>query len=188
MTAEKLNIQPTDRSMSRITITNTMPTASMPVNALFDSSWNSDLGCRKIGLRDADEDDERDERDQHAGLIRQARAQGTRPARRTAGGREGRIVRGHAHPSGRPSPPARDRRATVRTGNDTGGTPPVKSRWGQGTLPIAKAVADGLRRAGRGTALGVHWRMWDGTRCGYEGLLTEQFGVLIPAIARWRVA
>ncbi len=49
-TAEKLNIQPMDRSMSRMTTTKTMPTASMPVKALLDSSWSSDFGCRKIGL------------------------------------------------------------------------------------------------------------------------------------------
>ncbi len=44
-------------------------------------------------------------------------------------------------------------------------------------------LADGSAFGGCST--GVDWRMWDGTRCGYEGLLTDQFGVLVPALDRW---
>jgi hypothetical protein len=50
-------------------------------------------------------------------------------------------------------------------------------------LAMLGRLADGTAFGGCST--GVDWRMWDGTRCGYEGLLTEQFGVLIPALARW---
>jgi hypothetical protein len=53
-------------------------------------------------------------------------------------------------------------------------------------LAMLGRLADGSAFGGCST--GVDWRMWDGTRCGYEGLLTEQFGVLIPAIARWGVS
>jgi hypothetical protein len=49
------------------------------------------------------------------------------------------------------------------------------------------ALCDSL---GDGTAFGpsqsgVDWRYWDGAQCGYEGLLTEQFGVLAVAIDRF---
>jgi hypothetical protein len=47
-------------------------------------------------------------------------------------------------------------------------------------------LADGTSFGG--CSSGVDWRMWDGTRCGYEGLLTDQFGVLVPALARWGAA
>ena len=32
---------------------------------------------------------------------------------------------------------------------------------------------------------GVDWRFWDGRPCGYEGLLTDQFGFLAIALERW---
>jgi hypothetical protein len=50
-TAEKLNIQPTERSMSRIATTKTMPSASMPTNAAPASCWKSVVGFRKFGRR-----------------------------------------------------------------------------------------------------------------------------------------
>jgi hypothetical protein len=53
-------------------------------------------------------------------------------------------------------------------------------------LAMLGRLADGSAFGGCST--GVDWRMWDGTRCGYEGQLTEQFGVLIPALARWGAA
>ena len=59
-----------------------------------------------------------------------------------------------------------------------------------------KEEADSLLRSlccglARGTAFGgcgsgVDWRRWDGSRCGYEGLLSDQFVIL--AVARWRYA
>lgn len=36
-----------------------------------------------------------------------------------------------------------------------------------------------------GSKSGVDWRYWDGRPCGYEGLLTEQFGLLATAIDRY---
>ena len=51
MTAEKLNIQPTDRSMSRMTTTNTIARASMPMNAAPESCWNRVAGRKKFGRR-----------------------------------------------------------------------------------------------------------------------------------------
>ena len=42
---------------------------------------------------------------------------------------------------------------------------------------MLERLADGSAFGGCST--GVDWRMWDGTRCGYEGLLTDQFGVLV---------
>jgi hypothetical protein len=36
-----------------------------------------------------------------------------------------------------------------------------------------------------GNQSGVDWRYWDDRPCGYEGLLTDQFGVLEPVFARW---
>ena len=48
---------------------------------------------------------------------------------------------------------------------------------------MLERLADGSAFGGCST--GVDWRMWDGTRCGYEGLLTDQFGVLVPALERW---
>jgi hypothetical protein len=50
-------------------------------------------------------------------------------------------------------------------------------------LPMLGALADGT--AFGGCASGVDWRLWDGTPCGYEGILTDRFGVLVPALERW---
>ncbi|MBE7538891.1 MAG: hypothetical protein HS122_10810 [Opitutaceae bacterium] len=36
-----------------------------------------------------------------------------------------------------------------------------------------------------GNQSGVDWRYWDDRPCGYEGLLTDQFGVLEPIFYRW---
>jgi hypothetical protein len=36
-----------------------------------------------------------------------------------------------------------------------------------------------------GNQSGVDWRYWDDRPCGYEGLLTDQFGVLEAVYARW---
>lgn len=38
-----------------------------------------------------------------------------------------------------------------------------------------------------GNQSGVDWRYWDDRPCGYEGLLTDQFGVLEPILWRWGV-
>jgi hypothetical protein len=50
-------------------------------------------------------------------------------------------------------------------------------------LPMLEALADGTAFGGVGT--GIDWRFWDGGPCGYEGLLSDQFGILIPAIERF---
>ena len=36
-----------------------------------------------------------------------------------------------------------------------------------------------------GNQSGVDWRTWDDVRCGYEGLLTDQFSVLEAILWRW---
>lgn len=36
-----------------------------------------------------------------------------------------------------------------------------------------------------GNRSGVDWRHWDDRPCGYEGLLTDQFGILEPVFYRW---
>jgi hypothetical protein len=36
-----------------------------------------------------------------------------------------------------------------------------------------------------GNQSGVDWRYWDDRPCGYEGLLTDQFGLLEPILWRW---
>jgi hypothetical protein len=36
-----------------------------------------------------------------------------------------------------------------------------------------------------GNQSGVDWRYWDDRPCGYEGLLTDQFGILEAIFARW---
>ncbi len=51
MTALKLNIQPIDRSMSRMTTTKTMPMASIPMKAAPESCWKRVAGLRKFGWR-----------------------------------------------------------------------------------------------------------------------------------------
>ena len=38
-----------------------------------------------------------------------------------------------------------------------------------------------------GCGSGYEWRRWDGAPSGYEGLLTEQFGLIAVAIDRYRV-
>jgi hypothetical protein len=53
-------------------------------------------------------------------------------------------------------------------------------------VAMCERLADGSAFGGCST--GVDWRMWDGTRCGYEGMLTEQFGALVPVLAHWRNA
>lgn len=45
------------------------------------------------------------------------------------------------------------------------------------------SLADGSAIGGCGS--GVDLRTWDGSPCGYEGLLCDQLGVLVPAIDRW---
>ena len=36
-----------------------------------------------------------------------------------------------------------------------------------------------------GNQTGVDWRAWDDAPCGYEGLLTDQFGILEAILWRW---
>ena len=38
-----------------------------------------------------------------------------------------------------------------------------------------------------GSGSGLDWRYWDGRPCGYEGLLTDQFGILAVALERYGV-
>ena len=49
MTAEKLNIHPTERSISRMATTKTIASASIPMKAAPDSCWNSVAGRKKLG-------------------------------------------------------------------------------------------------------------------------------------------
>jgi len=39
-----------------------------------------------------------------------------------------------------------------------------------------------------GSQSGVDWRFWDGAPCGYEGMLTEQFGIIATALERYAMS
>ncbi len=47
---------------------------------------------------------------------------------------------------------------------------------------LCETLGDGTAFGGSQT--GRDWRYWDGAQCGYEGLLTEQFGIMAVAIER----
>ncbi len=49
---------------------------------------------------------------------------------------------------------------------------------------LCEGLADGAVFGG--CRSGKDWRFWDGRPCGYEGLLTDQFGVLATALERYR--
>lgn len=48
---------------------------------------------------------------------------------------------------------------------------------------LCHGLAEG--RTYGGSKSGLDWRHWDGRPCGYEGLLTEQFGILAVALERF---
>jgi hypothetical protein len=48
---------------------------------------------------------------------------------------------------------------------------------------LCEGLAHGLVYGGNKS--GVDWRYWDDRPCGYEGLLTDQFGVLATALDRY---
>ncbi len=48
---------------------------------------------------------------------------------------------------------------------------------------LCESMADCTAFGGLNT--GVDWRYWDGWPCGYEGLLTDQFGILMVAMDRY---
>lgn len=48
---------------------------------------------------------------------------------------------------------------------------------------LTKGLADAVVYGG--CRSGLDWRYWDGRPCGYEGLLTDQFGILSVALARY---
>lgn len=52
---------------------------------------------------------------------------------------------------------------------------------------LLKRLCEGLAQAATfgGNQTGIDWRTWDDTPCGYEGLLTDQFGILEPILWRW---
>jgi hypothetical protein len=52
---------------------------------------------------------------------------------------------------------------------------------------LLERLCEGLAEARvfGGNQSGVDWRYWDDRPCGYEGLLTDQFGVLEPIFWRW---
>ncbi len=50
-------------------------------------------------------------------------------------------------------------------------------------LGLCESLADGTAFGGCNS--GVDWRYWDGWPCGYEGLLTDQFGILAVAMDRY---
>ena len=78
MTAEKLNIQPTERSISRMASRNTMPSASMPRKVVLPSSANRLIGLRKRGRAHADDHHHGDQRGDDADLVRQRERGGGR--------------------------------------------------------------------------------------------------------------
>jgi hypothetical protein len=49
---------------------------------------------------------------------------------------------------------------------------------------LCSSLADGSAFSGCGS--GVDWRRWDGSASGYEGLLSDQFGILAVAVDRYR--
>lgn len=51
---------------------------------------------------------------------------------------------------------------------------------------LCTTLGDGTAFGGSQT--GVDWRFWDGAPCGYEGQLTEQFGIMAVAIDRFGTA
>jgi hypothetical protein len=48
---------------------------------------------------------------------------------------------------------------------------------------LCETLAEGTAFGGCNT--GVDWRFWDGAPCGYEGVLTDQFGILAVAVDRY---
>jgi hypothetical protein len=78
-----------------------------------------------------------------------------------------------------------------------GGLTHSQSRWFVGALyrvgmeteadllleGLCSSLADGSAFSGCNS--GVDWRYWDGAPCGYEGILTDQFGILAVAIDRY---
>lgn len=48
---------------------------------------------------------------------------------------------------------------------------------------LCSSLADATAFGGCGS--GVDWRCWDGSPCGYEGLLSDQFGILAVALDRY---
>jgi hypothetical protein len=55
---------------------------------------------------------------------------------------------------------------------------------------LLEAMCDSLAggEAFDGVASGVDWRQWDGSPCGYEGMLSDQFGIIALALERYRLA
>ena len=49
---------------------------------------------------------------------------------------------------------------------------------------LCSSLADGTAFGGCNS--GIDWRYWDGGACGYEGILTDQFGILGVALERYR--
>lgn len=52
---------------------------------------------------------------------------------------------------------------------------------------IMKELARGIKEYElfSGSLSGVDWRFWDGAPCGYEGILTEQFGIIATLLERY---
>ena len=93
-TAEKLNIQPMERSMSRMTMTKTMPMASMPGEGRAREQLAQGAGGQEVGVGHADDDHQDEQRQDDARLLRHARpprASGrtVRCGRRRVDGRHG---------------------------------------------------------------------------------------------------
>jgi hypothetical protein len=49
---------------------------------------------------------------------------------------------------------------------------------------LCESLADGTAFSGLNS--GVDWRFWDGWPCGYEGLLADQFGIVITALEKYK--
>jgi hypothetical protein len=96
--------------------------------------------------------------------------------------------------------PYRDSKSRMRFGDfENGGLTHAQARHFVGALyqvgmtkegdtvlrAMLESLADGTAFGGCGC--GVEWRRWDGAASGYEGLLTDQFGILAVAIERYGV-
>ncbi len=68
----------------------------------------------------------------------------------------------------------------------------LRGLYAVGLSSAADPLLEGLSRGmARGDTIGplnsgVDWRYWDDRPCGYEGLLTDQFGFLAVALERWQ--
>ena len=92
MTAEKLNIQPIDRSMSRMTTHEHHAQGEHAREGAVRQELEQGLGLEECRVGDADEADQYQEGDDDARLLRQARTQRARRPHGSAGGSAGAMA------------------------------------------------------------------------------------------------